>query len=121
MLDSSISYYHRRLGNRLCYEITFNNCNKVFTSGVASPDAKYKITDISLEYDIVTNSGLARSITIEYQNMALLYDRVLRHRRVKVDKSDTTWNWVFNMPCKSLKGILVLFPIRTRHKQVLQS
>ena len=22
---------------------------------------------------------------------------------------DTTWNWSFNMPCKSLKGILVLF------------
>ena len=41
--------------------------------------------------------------------MALLYDRILRHRRVKVNKSDTTWNWSFNMPCKSLKGILVLF------------
>ena len=22
---------------------------------------------------------------------------------------DTTWNWSFNTPCKSLKGILVLF------------
>ena len=27
----------------------------------------------------------------------------------KVNKSDTTWNWSFNTPCKSLKGILVLF------------
>ena len=26
-----------------------------------------------------------------------------------VNKSDTTWNWSFNKPCKSLKGILVLF------------
>ena len=26
-----------------------------------------------------------------------------------MNKSDTTWNWSFNMPCKSLKGILVLF------------
>ena len=41
--------------------------------------------------------------------MALLYDRVLRHRQIKVNKSDTTWNWSFNMPCKSLKGILALF------------
>ena len=23
--------------------------------------------------------------------------------------SDTMWNWSFNTPCKSLKGILVLF------------
>ena len=41
--------------------------------------------------------------------MALLCDRVLRHRQIRVNKSDTTWNWSFNNPCKSLKGILVLF------------
>ena len=41
--------------------------------------------------------------------MALLYDRILRHRKIIVNKSDTTWNWSFNTPCKSLKGILVLF------------
>ena len=38
-----------------------------------------------------------------------MYDRILKHRQVKVNKSDTTWNWSFNTPCKSLKGILVLF------------
>ena len=41
--------------------------------------------------------------------MALLYDRILRHRQISVNKSDKTWNLSFNMPCKSLKGILVLF------------
>ena len=41
--------------------------------------------------------------------MALLYDRILRQRKIIVNKSDTVWNWAFNMPCKSLKGILVLF------------
>ena len=42
--------------------------------------------------------------------MALLYDRILRHRKIIINKSaDTVWNWAFNMPCKSLKGILVLF------------
>ena len=41
--------------------------------------------------------------------MVLLYDRILRHRKIPVNKSDTTWNWSFNTPCKSLKSILVLF------------
>ena len=41
--------------------------------------------------------------------MALLYDRILRHRQILVNKSDTVWNWAFNTPCKSLKGIVVLF------------
>ena len=74
------------------------------------PDAKYKITDISLEYEIATQPDLARSIRSEYEHMALLYDRIiLRHRKIIVNKKDTVWNWAFNTPCKSLKGILVLF------------
>ena len=56
--------------------------------------------------------------------MALLYDRILKHRKIIVNKKDTVWNWAFNMSCKSLKGILVLFDEEgsyTRHEQVLQS
>ena len=41
--------------------------------------------------------------------MVLLYDRILGRRKIVVNKSDMTWNWSFNLPCKSLKGILVLF------------
>ena len=107
MLDNSAPYYHVGLGNRLCYELMFHNYNRVINS--SKTEATYKITDISLEYEIVTQPTMARSIADEYQNMALLYDRVLRHTQIIVNKSDTTWNWSFNMPCKSLKGILVLF------------
>ena len=109
MLDSSAPYYQAGLRNRLCYEITFNDYNRVINSSVASPDAKYKITDISLEYEIVTQPYLARSIRSEYQSMVLLYDRILRHRQISLNKKDTMWSWSFNMPCKLLKGILVLF------------
>ena len=112
MLDSAAPYYQAGLGHRLCYEITFNDYNRVTKSGVSSPkvpDAKYKITDISLEYEITTQPDLVRSIRTEYQHMALLYDRILRHRKIIVNKSDTVWNRAFNTPCKSLKGILVLF------------
>ena len=82
MLDSAAPYYQAGLGNRLCYELTFSDYNRVTKSGVTSPkvpDAKYKITDISLEYEITTQPDLARSIRSGYQHMALLYDRILRH------------------------------------------
>ena len=72
-------------------------------------DATYKITDISLEYDIVTQPELTRSIRSEYDKMVLLYDRVIQHSQIPVNKLDTKWNWSFNETCKSLKGILVLF------------
>ena len=76
MLDSMIPYYQSGLGNRLCYEIMFNNYDRVIVSP-GSPsklDAKYKITDVSLEYEIVTQPGLARHIAMEYQRMAFSYN-----------------------------------------------
>ena len=111
MLDSAAPYYQAGLRNRLCYELTFNDYNRVIKFAVSPkvPDAKYKITDISLEYEIATQPNLARSIRSEYEHMALLYDGILRHRKIIVNKKDTVWNWAFNTPCKSLKGILVLF------------
>ena len=34
-----------------------------------------------------------------------------------MNKSDTTWNWSFNTPCRSLKGILVLFENELRYSR----
>ena len=106
MLDSAAPYYQAGLRNRLCYEITFSDYNRVINS--SKTDATYKITDISSEYEIVSEPTLATFIKDEYQSMALLYDRILRHRKIIVNEKDTIWNWAFNTPCKSLKGILVL-------------
>ena len=72
MLDSEAPYYQAGFGNRLCYELTFHDYNRVTKSGVSSPkvpDAKYKITDISLEYEITTQHDLPRSFRSEYQHM----------------------------------------------------
>ena len=41
--------------------------------------------------------------------MVLLYNRILRHRQIPVNEKDMMWNWSFNMPCSSLKDIMVLF------------
>ena len=67
------------------------------------PDAKYMNTDISLEYEIATQPDLTRSIRSEYQHMALVFDRILRHRKIIVNKKDTVWNWAFNTPCKIIE------------------
>ena len=82
----------------------------------AFPDASYKISDISFEYEIVIQPDLTRRVSIEYQNMAMLHDTVLRHRQIGVNKLDTAWNWSFNMPCKSL-GFLVLFKAEQSYTQ----
>ena len=68
----------------------------LYHQDTSKPDAKYKIADVSLEYEIVTQSDLARHIVMEYQSMALPYDRVLRNRQIPMNTSDATWSWPFN-------------------------
>ena len=80
MLHSAAPYYQVGLRNRLCYEIKLNDYNRVTNS--SKTNATYKITDISLEYEIITHPDLARSIKAKYNEMALYYDRILRHKKV---------------------------------------
>ena len=87
MLDSAAPYYQAGLGNRLCYESKLNDYNRVINS--SKTNATYMITDISLEYEIVTPPDFTRDISDEYQSMVPLYDRILRHRKIIVNKSDT--------------------------------
>ena len=76
----------------------------------AIADASYDIENISLEFEIVTLPKLARMIANQYNGRpAILYDRILRHRKISRHKSDTLWNINFNVPARSMKGVLMLF------------
>ena len=58
MLDSAMPCYQAALGNRRCYEITFNDYYRVISSTGAKLNAGYKISDISLEYEIVNHQKI---------------------------------------------------------------
>ena len=105
-LESAMPYYQSGLRNWLSYEIMFNDYGRVIKAD--KTDAMYEISDVSLEYDTITQPHLARLIQRKYENMALPYERVVRHSQIEVNKSDRIWSWTFSETCKSLKGILVL-------------
>lgn len=109
ILSSAMPYYQSGLGDRLEYELTFNDYSRVIKA-TGDTNASYTIDGISLEFDQVTQPDLARQIRNQYAGrMAVLYDRVLRHRRLAFDKSQTLWNINVNVPARSMKGILMLF------------
>ena len=59
---------------------------------------------------MVTQSELSRLIRNQYAGLlAILYDCVLRQRKISRNKSDTLWNINLNVPACSMKGILMLF------------
>ena len=80
--------YQSALGGRQEYELTNDYSRVIQATGDADPS--YHIGGIYLEYDMVTLPELARMIDYQYKGrLAILYDRVLRHRKMTMDKSDT--------------------------------
>ena len=75
----------------------------------SDPDASYTISNISQEFDTVTNASFASQIRIEYIKSSILYDRILRSRIIPINNSDTSFSVDINSPSKSLKGVLLTF------------
>ena len=109
------------LGNKITYRFTFNRpeqfLRKLPTTGTPSTPTgthshesdTYQITDIELQFTKVTSPELATSVSNAFGGtFSLLYDRILRHRVIPVNTTDQAWNWTFNTPSKSLRGILLI-------------
>ena len=107
LLESHMPFYQSALGDRLEYELVFNDYSRVIQVA-DDANASYTIDNI-IEYDMVTHPELARMICSQYAGRTtILYDRVLRHRKIVANKSDTLWNINLNTPSRSMKGILIL-------------
>ena len=106
ILETGIPLYQYGLGSRLTYELTFADYSDVIKS--ADTDASYTISNISLEFDTVTNASLASQIRTEYMKNSILYDRILRSHNIPLNNSDTSFSIDINSPSKSLKGVLLI-------------
>ena len=107
ILESSLPLYQYGLGSCLTYELTFADYSDVIKA--TNPDATYTISNISLEFDTITNTSLASQIRTEYMKSSILYDRILRARIIPLNNSDTSFSVDINSPSKSLKGVLLIF------------
>ena len=104
------------LGDRLSFILQFSSYASVIKdAGTGSantakdPDGSYKISNIALEFDKIEDKGLHDAMELEYYNMSLPYDRILRHRVIPLKKEDTAWNIQVNVPSESLKGLALIF------------
>ena len=106
ILESGLPFYQYGLGSRLTYELTFADYSDVIKA--SNPDASYTISNISLEFDTVTNASLASQIRTKYMKSSISYDRILRSRIIPLKDSDTSFSVDMNSPSKSLKGVLLI-------------
>ena len=107
ILESSLPLYQYGLASHLTNELTFADYSDVIKA--MDPDATYIISNISLEFDTVTNASLASQIRTEYMKSSIVYDRILRARIIPLNSSSTSFSIDINSPSKSLKGVLLIF------------
>ena len=108
ILESHMPFFQSELKDRLSYELTFNNYGSVIVS--SDTNASYTITDIHLEFEVLTSPELATNLKRKYEGKhTVLYDRVIRHSKLTLNKSDTIWNIALAPQAKSMKAILILF------------
>ena len=107
ILESSLPLYQYGTGGHLKYELTFADYSDVIKA--TNPNATYTISNISLEFDTITNASLASQIQTEYMKSSILYDRILRAHIIPLDNSDTSFSVDINSPSKSLKCFLLIF------------
>lgn len=116
LLESHMPFYQSSLGDRLEYELTFNEYSRVVLATDDSA-ASYKVDNISLEFEQITHPDIARLIRNQYASgLVIYYDRILRHRKVVLNKRDPLWNVNINVPARSMKGVLMLFEDGTKAK-----
>ena len=96
ILESSLPLYQYSLGSHLTYELTFVDYFNVIKA--SNPDASYTISNISLEFDMVTNASLTSQIRTEYMKSSILYDRILRARIIPINDSSRSFSVDINSP-----------------------
>ena len=101
-------FFQSELQDRLSYKLTFNNYGKVVVS--TDNTASYTISDIHLEFKVITSPEIASALIVKHNGKhIILYDRVVRHSKLSLNKPDTIWNITLALQAKSMKGILILF------------
>ena len=63
ILESHMPFFQSELHDRLSYELTFNNYGKVVVS--TDQEASYTISDIHLEFEVITSSEIASALTLK--------------------------------------------------------
>lgn len=107
LLHSHLPFHQGSFNDRLSFEIYFNDYSQVIAS--TDSTATYAISNISLEYELVTHAELSRVIKNQYDKLAIYYDRIVRYRQYEKDKTEALWNLNMNTPARSFKGVLLLF------------
>ena len=109
LLSTHAPFYKFPIQEDVIFELTLApKTDIIVTATTANMD--YKLKNICLEYDTITNVTLASQLTNSYNlGFSVLYDWIDHFKTVNVTMANTLINENINFPVRSIKGILFLF------------
>lgn len=109
MVVSHMPFYQSRLTDNLSFLLKFNDFERVIVRK-DDPKARYRISNICREYEVVSHPTLASDIRGLYtEPYTFLYERVHFHQSFRLKAEDWLPDLTLNIPSKSLTAILILF------------
>ncbi len=109
LINNYAPLYKYAIQEDIIFEITFAPINEIILTEVTK-DWNYKLSNICLEYDTVTDENIANTIKTQYnQGYSIFYDYIDKFKTVSIEANDEIINENINFPRKSIKGILMFF------------
>ena len=104
-------FYPKALSHPLMFEITLASVSEIVTYSSSTPAPTYTITNLELEYSLISSNYLAGEAAASYQvGKGFLYENVILHKTFTISKpNDSVINEHINLPRRSMTGVLCLF------------
>ena len=104
-----------QMNNNFKYIITLPQASKIMVAQSGETLGNYSLENLELEYETIENQDIADVITSLYRTgRSLSYEHITLMKTVLWTASSTLINESINIPCKSVKAIVLLFTNTTR-------
>ena len=109
LLTTHAPFYKFPIEEDVIFEIRLAPKEDIIVT-TTTANMNYKLKNICLEYETVTDERMARELTNKFNTrFALLYDWIDHFKTIDITRATTLINENINFPRRSIKGILLLF------------
>ena len=101
------------VGNIIKYKLIFPKADKIMVAQSSQKVAGYTLEDVRLEYSSIENPDVYNKALNSFQSRTLVFEDVTFIDEESWGKNTTIINKTINLPCSSMKHIVILFRKKT--------
>ena len=100
-------------GNIIKYKLIFPKADKIVVAQSSQKVAGYRLEDVRLEYSSIENPDIYNKALHSFQSRMLVFEDITFIDEESRGKDKTIINKTINLPCSSMKQVVMLFKKKT--------